>query len=272
MGLRSEYARVAPERSADPLAFHQVGCKAVAQLSAGITAFVISPARCAASRHASHRTLGVMGLSGAGAVNRPRGTCTVFGWLIQRRVLTQRLKRFGAQQHVAVLTPFALPDVDCSMRVAVDILDVKGGTVRPAACPLSTVVISMARWNRLLAESISRIASSRVRMIGSRHGLGYGTSSTGYILFGVLQKKAFAPPCTSRPCRRRVYALEQVHLTKRGCPFLCLIDQSGRWRSVGQNPPRPSGRGVYGSLRVITTLELFQHHFFKKLGHRTSPR
>src|ERR1035437_5822361 len=48
----------------------------------------------------------------------------------------------------------------------------------------------MARWNRLLAEPMSRTASSRVRMIGSRRGaLGYGSSSIGYARFSVLQKK-----------------------------------------------------------------------------------
>ena len=56
--------------------------------------------------------------------------------------------------------------------------------------PVEYIVISMARWKRLLADSISRIASSRVRIIGNRRGArGYGTSSTGYDLFSVLQKK-----------------------------------------------------------------------------------
>src|SRR5438128_917856 len=66
------------------------------------------PARCAASRQASHKTLGVIGLSGT--VN---GAGKQIGlWLHPTPVFTQGLEHLRAQWNVAVLAAFALPDAD----------------------------------------------------------------------------------------------------------------------------------------------------------------
>ncbi len=127
--------------------------------------------------------------------------------------------------------------------------------------PVEYIVISMARWNRLLAESISRIASSRVRMIGSRRG------AQGYqhLLDRVhsLQRLAEEEAQRRRVQADRADAEFATPVTGTpdtcGC-VLCLIDPAddGSVRTEILHDPQV---GVYGSLRVITTLELFQHHF-----------
>ena len=128
VGFRSACPRVAwtVGRSAPP------STRCVAKLCrsrCGRTALVM-PALCAASRQASHSTLGVIGLSA-------REPLTVPGNKIRLRlhpppVLAQRLEQFWAQRHSPDPATLALADVD-EHAIAVDIFDFEAGTSRLCA-------------------------------------------------------------------------------------------------------------------------------------------
>src|SRR3984893_14454667 len=182
-------------------------------------------------------------------------------------MLTQFLEQLWAKHHVAIFTSLATLDVNYHA-LTVDVRDFQVGQL---GAPHSGSV--ERHQQRAMEGSASRIdesrhfflAHDRGNMLGSFRirGLGYTPAS----LESLRIEEPKSAKIVRHGARRQLSLLEQFRLV-----FANLLGAQAVWRTMEAlreifHYPDVT---VYGSFGIITTLEIFQHHF-SEMGHGTPP-
>ena len=182
-------------------------------------------------------------------------------------MLPQFHEQLWAKHHVSIFAPFATPDVN-HHALAVDVRNFQMGQLGTS----HTGGVERHQ-QRAMEGSVSRIDQSRHFFLAQNRGNVLGSFRIGGLGYTPAPLESFGveEPKSCKIYRngawRQLSLLEQFRLV-----FANLLGAQAVWRTLKAlreifHYPDVT---VYGSFGIITTLEIFQHHF-SEMGHGTPP-